>query len=297
MFWHKHDDFLKYGSISIGYALILSFVTLTLFFLLIASSCTYWRSMAYEDEYFGKYFKADSLRNELLQKEIDSYAKEDSSTANDRNIILLERIAKIEKQQEIVLSDIRQESNNIINKFNGWLGFWIAILAIFGGIVPLVLQYITKRKSEKDIQELMNRLERKAESHQLELLISCVSIGYEQSIIADSPDGECIKRILILEAIHSLEQIIEIVDNKEIYLDRESEIYVINALVQYCRLLDILKLNSKTERIRNLTNLSDRIKNLIKDIMNHEKCSRRDIWNRLIDLLPNLKSVSLSIDE
>lgn len=254
-------------------------------------------SITHEEEYSKRYFKADSLRNELLQKEIDTYIRQDSLGTEAQNIILLERVARVEEQQESVLSDIRQETNNIINKFNGWLGFWIAILAIFGGIVPLVLQFILKRKSDKDSRELMNRLERKAESHQLELLISSVSIGYEQSIIADSPEGDSIKRMLIIEAIHSLEQIIEIIDNKELYLDRESEIYIINALVQYCRLLDILKLNSDNVRIRDLTNLSDKIKNLIADIMNHENHSRREVWNKLIDLLPYLRSMSLGINE
>lgn len=37
-------------------------------------------------------------------------------------------------------NDLRQETNNVIDKQNGWLSFWIAILALVGALLPLLIQ-------------------------------------------------------------------------------------------------------------------------------------------------------------
>jgi len=51
------------------------------------------------------------------------------------------------------LSDLRQESNNIINKHNGWLGFWIALLAIVMGILPFFFNLKMENRYEKEMNE------------------------------------------------------------------------------------------------------------------------------------------------
>lgn len=57
--------------------------------------------------------------------------------------------------QENTLNDFRQETNNIINKLNGWFSFWIAILAILGGLLPLIIQYVQYKRTEFNLHESM----------------------------------------------------------------------------------------------------------------------------------------------
>lgn len=49
------------------------------------------------------------------------------------------------------LDDLRQETNNVIDKQNGWLSFWLAILALIGGLLPFAIQM----KVQKDQKQIM----------------------------------------------------------------------------------------------------------------------------------------------
>lgn len=52
------------------------------------------------------------------------------------------------------LDDLRQETNNVINKQNGWLSFWVAILTLIGALLPLVIQLNTQQKIDSEIEGL-----------------------------------------------------------------------------------------------------------------------------------------------
>ena len=64
-------------------------------------------------------------------------------------------LSEIEKQTTIRQDDIRQETNNIINKFNGVISWWLLLLGIICGFAPLVLTYLN-HKNDSDYIELLN---------------------------------------------------------------------------------------------------------------------------------------------
>jgi len=70
------------------------------------------------------------------------------------------------------LSDLRQESNNIINKWNAWFGFWTSLLALLMGVVPLVIQFKiadrNKKRFEKEKEFLRAELEKEKSKIQTE---------------------------------------------------------------------------------------------------------------------------------
>lgn len=82
----------------------------------------------------------DTLLNERYKKELDSL-----------KLLLL----KHPKQQYAEgINDVRQETNNIINKINGWLSFWLAIVALIGGVIPILISW----KQEKTYDTRFERL-------------------------------------------------------------------------------------------------------------------------------------------
>lgn len=113
------------------------------------------------------------------------------------------------------LSDLRQESNNIINKWNAWFGFWISLLALLMGIVPLFIQFRiadrNKKRFEKERDFLRTELEtvknklQKEVGEQLDKMksglirtevvneINAIDIGKNNKLLKDSED-----RILLL---------------------------------------------------------------------------------------------------
>lgn len=64
-------------------------------------------------------------------------------------------LSEIEKQTEQRQNDIRQETNNIINKFNGVISWWLFLLGIICGFAPLVLAYLN-HKNDSEYLELLN---------------------------------------------------------------------------------------------------------------------------------------------
>lgn len=205
------------------------------------------------------------------------------------------RLSEIEKQLDSTVSDLRQESNNIINKFNAWLGFWIAILTIFGGVIPIVLQYVLKKKSDSEIADRLKEIDEYISNHQLFLHVSSVYIENECSIISDFSQKDVFIKEMILKTHRSFEKLIELADNDHAFLDRKFELPVINGLVQYCRLIELLRtkqdVSKKTKR--HLDQLSDNIRIVIENILNHSQYSRMDVWSQLIDLKPRLESLPI----
>lgn len=202
------------------------------------------------------------------------------------------QIEELKNNQENVLADLRQESNNIINKFNGWLGFWTAILAIFGGIIPIVLQYILREKSKKEVEEMFECLQTRALDHQMQLLVSSIEYDHECSIISDSIEKKHYINTLTAETNKYMRELIDLLDNKEGFLSREAEMHIIIGLIQYCRLIDIFKIDATRAHYYQLDLLLTRIKALIVEILKHGDYTRAHVWNRLMDLLPQLYSVA-----
>ncbi len=205
------------------------------------------------------------------------------------------RLSKVEHQLESTVSDLRQESNNIINKFNAWLGFWIAILAIFGAVIPIVLQYVLKKKSDGEMADRLKDIDEYISNHQLFMHVSSVYIENECSIISDFSQKDVFIKEMIMKTHRSFEKLIEIADNDHAFLDRKYELPIINGLVQYCRLIELLRLKQDVSKKakRQLDELSDAIRVVIENILNHSQYSRMDVWSQLIDLQPRLESLPI----
>lgn len=63
----------------------------------------------------------DSCKMNIVELDTNTRIHLDSLLVYQDN--LLSKMVEIEYKNEIVISDLRQETNNIINKMNGWLGF------------------------------------------------------------------------------------------------------------------------------------------------------------------------------
>ena len=74
-------------------------------------------------------------------------------------IYFLQKTKKEEYAEGI--NDVRQETNNIINKINGWLSFWLAILALVGGVLPVVISWRQEQDNNKKFSDLTDKVNSK----------------------------------------------------------------------------------------------------------------------------------------
>lgn len=72
-------------------------------------------------------------------------------------------------RQDVLVDDVRQETNNLINKMNGWLGFWIGIVALVGVFVPVALQFKLYRESKEKEKELSDKITNALDSFRTDL--------------------------------------------------------------------------------------------------------------------------------
>lgn len=89
----------------------------------------------------------------------------DSLTIIRINELIPQRVAgnlEGESLKEYILQksidDCRQETNNIINKINGWLGFWMALLAIIGTLLPVLMAIKNANEAENRLKEHKDEL-------------------------------------------------------------------------------------------------------------------------------------------
>lgn len=122
---------------------------------------------------------------EKIQQEIDNQVKHPSHTdskrvkktnnQNDTTLISLQgSVRKINNslqqicidqnriisQQEVLLNDVRQETNNFINKANGLISIWIGIFALFGILLPIVWQFRLRKEYKQAEEDLNNKIDR-----------------------------------------------------------------------------------------------------------------------------------------
>ncbi len=61
------------------------------------------------------------------------------------------------------IDDIRQETNNVINKYNGLLSLWIALITVIGGLIPWIVFFRIEDKNESRISSMEERLRKDRE--------------------------------------------------------------------------------------------------------------------------------------
>lgn len=79
-----------------------------------------------------------------------------------------------EKSLDQRMSDLRQETNNLIEKQNAWLSFWIGILAIVGALIPALLQMRNERRIDSEIDRIRKQQD-EIEELRLPIVISQLS--------------------------------------------------------------------------------------------------------------------------
>ena len=100
-----------------------------------------------------------SLKKELSQPSKGTLKKDSAMVEKVKDIelslkILQRCISEIEEQTSSRQDDIRQETNNIINKFNGAISWWLLLLGIVCGFAPLVLAYLNHKNDSEYIKQL-----------------------------------------------------------------------------------------------------------------------------------------------
>lgn len=269
---------------------------------IIIASCIrmYNISCEFEERSEERILRQDSIRMVFYER-LDSVmiANSDSlrrsgTNFNDTYALIMARLKHIEGNQENIISDCRQETNNIINKINGWIGFWIAILAIFGGLIPIIIQYVLNHKTKLEYDCILNEIQNQSVNNQMQLYVSTLWVEKTCSVLGNSVKGGNLISLMTVETIASLKTLLECIETREPTISERNKIHVINSMVQCYRLLDILKMRKSERQTRRLNQLQNDVRKIIEDLLDLKHHRGDVIMSHIHDLISNLYGINNS---
>lgn len=132
---------------------------------------------------------------------------------------IVSHVAFIENNQTEFIEDIRQETNNQLVKLDTELSYWVALLAVLCGVIPIIMQYTAKHESEAKIRKICDEYEAKmksfAHSAQSFLLINSLMNEHESQMVTDDYDRYIFQSKCITSSLNILNQLSDLIFDKK----------------------------------------------------------------------------------
>lgn len=113
-----------------------------------------YNDLVHVDSIFATPIPSNKVNEKVILSESNkSTSKKFIFTQNDIEILKKTQKTLIARQDKMA-DDLRQETNNMINKVNGWLSFWMSVMAVLGVFVPIALQFKLYRETRDSDQTL-----------------------------------------------------------------------------------------------------------------------------------------------
>ncbi|MDE5888373.1 MAG: hypothetical protein K2H46_12420 [Muribaculaceae bacterium] len=245
---------------------------------------------------FDEHKKSDKELIELLKSLETSDFNPDFDlkflNQNDREKVI-EAQKLLLARQEMLVDDYRQETNNLINKMNGWLAFWIGIIALLGVIVPLAWQIRVARETrdlELDLRNRINDNLNRVEDIEFMTWVRIFNTIFDVLEARDTAVRVNISEFVWANIREGIDRYIRLYINSN-GLDRNTALRLSVALIMLSSNLSALRQQSQ-RRIRNINNASDLIRNIVVSLNSpHEGVN--DIANRLNILTTTLQTITI----
>lgn len=202
------------------------------------------------------------------------------------NEIVYNNYKYLNEKQESLVQDIRQETNNNINKLNMWLSFWIGMLAVFGVLSPIVAEYRYKTSNKDEMNKLKNEIYSTLDKYtlqkctiELEGAVNALILSHDNRIISGFVEEKTRDKaldIILSATLNSLKTFLGIInplthkvsENEKIDIQTQKAIVlqVLISLFSFIQKLKYIKYNEI--RIRDIDNIQDELRLIIRSVVN-----------------------------
>lgn len=269
---------------------------------------------------------------EKIQQEIDNQAKHPSHTdskrvnntnnQNDTTLISLQgSVRKINNslqqiyidqdriisQQEVLLNDVRQETNNFINKANGLISIWIGIFALFGILLPIIWQFRLRKEYKQAEEDLNNKIDkslenatdeiekakREKEKAELNNLTRVLEVCNDYRMIPNHTATlhAPIQNYFWYQVLKISGRIIEESFDDENHLISEKKEELLETLLLLFSIVRNYNIGPSPHRKREYDQAIDRLRKEIYELCSNTTLSNTNYLNELKDLLNNLSEL------
>lgn len=208
-----------------------------------------------------------------------------------------------------LLSDVRQETNNNLNKLNSWFSFWIGMLAVFGVLAPIVAEYryrIANKEEldriKEDIRKTVTQYKAHMASIEVEGSINALSLSHDERLTSGIAQRGKLMGIMFKYTLSSLSRLIKEIEdsnhstNSRQRLDvSDRNAVLLRAFISLYALLQKLKIINSHSRIRLIENAQEKLKSLIVDIANHNDDDFEEIFKRIKELFKDLNEIYTTV--
>ena len=173
----------------------------------------------------------------------------------------------LERQQDLVL-DIRQETNNNIEKESAWLAFWITVLTIVGVICPLGYQILNFKNEKENLEALKKKTdelekEYKIKNEAFQMKFNTLSFTTLSEIKLEENEEGKMRELLINSIKKHYKQFLD--GLKDISHDQsEIQEHISSVLINIYGFLTKINCRSNFEQSRKIRDLKDLILNTLK---------------------------------
>lgn len=193
---------------------------------------------------------------------------------------LRREVEVLRKYDSELILNIRQETNNSLEKINGWIAFWIATSCLVCMIVPLILQLVNWQHHKDQIESIKLQIEREQEKLRMLQFYTHLQVGINAKWIRPWEQNNGFAHTMWKDCFIGIEKITnDILDNTETINDKE-KLDLIRLLLQMLGYLKELQRTAVHHRVRDMETLNDEINKLFRDLMGDGVFKSEDIKGR-----------------
>lgn len=218
--------------------------------------------------YFKPLFDRDlELSEQLVERNV---RVKNSVISGDK--ALIEKVNGLEKEMDNLIADIRQETNNNIDKINLWLSLWMAVIAIFCGFIPIIIQYRLYIINRDKLEEEINYFRDFVRVHSIHNISGNFNLVSDLKIVTDSSVRYRLLRSFICESADIFREIVDSLSrNHKGMLSPDMMTLLIQALLQISSISEKIRKLVPREHKREYDMISDSIKNELTSLLNSDK--------------------------
>lgn len=236
-----------------------------------------------------------SYRNNMEKRQqliglVDTCSTYDSAIA----AIYASQITIVESQDNLI-NDLRQETNNNIDKINALISFWVGIMGLLGVFVPLILQFrlhYTDKKLRDELDEKQMRLESLLSINRL----NSFRIIAEHGIKQEHSDSIDVMRKLWEQSNDDFEKMINFCFADKLNDNEEVRLNLINSLVHILVTLSRLEENGYFKRLRKIQRISDKLNLLVSKIISKTYTDWETLHEEMKCILIELRKMDFNIN-
>lgn len=236
-----------------------------------------------------------SYRNNMEKRQqliglVDTCSTYDSAIA----AIYASQITIVESQDNLI-NDLRQETNNNIDKINALISFWVGIMGLLGVFVPLILQFrlhYTDKKLRDELDEKQMRLESLLSINRL----NSFRIIAEHGIKQECSDRGDVMQKLWEQSNDDLEKMINYCFTDKQNENDETRLNLVNSLVHILVTVSRVKSFLHIKHRRRIDQISDKLNTLVSIIISKAYKDWETLHEEMKCILIELRKMDFNIN-